>query len=356
MVGRTFVFLIKNAGWSEPIRKIGRKAKLVTKRVVTVSGAGAIAYYGYNQWDRVRERRENKAGVFREADPFGPWKLMFYVKLVPRKIQSRIWGFLNELTLPTFLRQPLIGCFAYFYECDLSEALEPNLQSYSNLSQFFRRSLKPGLRPIAPECLVSPADGRVTRFGEVIDDRIEQVKGITYDVSSFIGRDLASQYKTKNQNMKRYYCVVYLAPGDYHGFHSPADWHVNFRRHFSGHLLGVSDRVMRRVANLFCINERVLMTGRWQYGFFTMTCVGATNVGNIALDFEKTLMTNQPFKRHLQVDDLSYENKIEKQRGERIGEFRFGSSIVLFFEAPSTFKFNVKQNQKVKFGEALGHC
>lgn len=31
-----------------------------------------------------------------------------------------------------------------------------------------------------------------------------------------------------------FYCVVYLAPGDYHRFHSPTNWHVQYRRHFPG--------------------------------------------------------------------------------------------------------------------------
>lgn len=31
-----------------------------------------------------------------------------------------------------------------------------------------------------------------------------------------------------------FYCVLYLSPGDYHRVHSPVDWNVLVRRHFSG--------------------------------------------------------------------------------------------------------------------------
>ena len=36
---------------------------------------------------------------------------------------------------------------------------------------------------------------------------------------------------------KLYYCIMYLAPGDYHWFHSPADWVIEHRRHIPGKLI-----------------------------------------------------------------------------------------------------------------------
>ena len=41
-------------------------------------------------------------------------------------------------------------------------------------------------------------------------------------------------------------------------------------------------------------------------------------------------------------------------KGEMIGEFNLGSTIVLLFEAPDNFEFTVQGEQKVLFGEALG--
>lgn len=48
-----------------------------------------------------------------------------------------------------------------------------------------------------------------------------------------------NEYKSKllhNPDNELYQLVIYLAPGDYHRFHSPAQWTVKFRRHFQGML------------------------------------------------------------------------------------------------------------------------
>lgn len=110
-----------------------------------------------------------------------------------------------------------------------------------------------------------------------------------------------------------FHIVVYLAPGDYHCFHSPTDWKVELRRHFPGKaahpfnpsipfsclflhflslsslgsLMSVNPGVARLVKELFCLNERVALIGQWQHGFFSLTAVGATNVGSIRIYFDQ---------------------------------------------------------------------
>lgn len=80
--------------------------------------------------------------------------------------------------------------------------------------------------------------------------RVEQIKGVTYDLKYFLG-DLndfpvnRTEKKTeqkedyintllKNPDNRLYQLIIYLAPGDYHRFHSSTDWNIKFRRHFPG--------------------------------------------------------------------------------------------------------------------------
>jgi phosphatidylserine decarboxylase len=198
--------------------------------------------------------------------------------------------------------------------------------------------------------------------------------------------------------MGLYYCVVYLAPGDYHRFHSPVSWVVENRRHFAGELYSVSPYLQRTLPGLFTLNERVVLLGRWKYGFFSYTPVGATNVGSIVINFDRELRTNS-----LLTDTLADRAAEEAQKrgepyagyaeatystsspvlgghalrkGEEMGGFQLGSTIVMVFEAPKGIRpsfdegwmvdgvgtverkggwnWGIQKGQRVRVGERLG--
>lgn len=54
-----------------------------------------------------------------------------------------------------------------------------------------------------------------------------------------------------------------------------------------GDLFSVSPWMAKRLENLFVLNERVALLGRWKHGFFGMVPVGATNVGSIKVNFDQ---------------------------------------------------------------------
>lgn len=306
-----------------------------------------------------------------------------FLRSLPLRQASRLWGQLHSLDLPEWLRVPALSLYIKMYGCHLHEAVEQDLTKYANLCQFFQRELLPGVRPISgAHCLTSPADGTVLYVGEVDEGVLEQVKGVTYSLQGFMGpleglacrkyhpcasmepEDLAEYTKAFvcNPQNKLYYSVIYLAPGDYHRYHSPTDWTVKTRRHFPGELFSVKPSMARWLQGLFNMNERSVYTGRWRYGFFSMTPVGATNVGSINVYFDKTLQTNIETHDDYKTGEFfdarfdHRRSRVQVQKGELVGDFNLGSTIVLVFEAPARFRFNVQPGQKVKVGQGLGHC
>lgn len=240
-------------------------------------------------------------------------------KMLPLRSLSRIWGWINSIDLPSAIRTPVLQLYANTFGCNLVEADIDDLKQYRNLGEFFRRSLKPGVRPIHGDenAVVSPADGTILHMGSAKDGLLEQVKGITYTIESFLGpntwteterlgesgpsldyqKSLLKHYQASSPEScptDLYYCVIYLAPGDYHRFHSPANWTVNFRRHFPGKLYSVRPTFVSWFPNVFSVNERVAYMGSWKYGFFSMAPVGATNVGSMKIYFDNVSSASPP--------------------------------------------------------------
>jgi phosphatidylserine decarboxylase len=230
------------------------------------------------------------------------------------------------------------------------------IDSYRNLSEFFARPLKDGVRPIADGDLVSPTDATLTVYGKVDDNsQIDQVKGLSYPAAPFLGFERMPQGNF-------YYCVLYLAPGDYHRFHAPTDTSFFRLTHIAGQLFPVAKYATTRVPNLFCRNERAVLWGSWKHGMFSMTPVGAYNVGSITITDKvraafdaRDFVTNSPH-RDVGVFSSYTRKPVTCQKGEEVGGFQLGSTVVLVFEVPekSSFEFSVPLGSRIRVGEPLG--
>lgn len=285
-------------------------------------------------------------------------EIKFY-EMFPFRITSRLWGKLAACEVPTSIRSLIYGTYARMFNVNLSEAAVTDLTSYRSLSEFFTRSLKEGARYIAPTPCVSPCDGVVLNCGPANTDKIEQVKGVTYSLEEFLGENKWSKstdsnyYRSllKDKSNILHQCIIYLAPGDYHRFHSPCDWTASFRRHFCGKLLSVNPWMAHLIPGLFTMNERAVYIGKWKHGFFSMTAVGATNVGSIEIYRDPELRTNTKGKRNrVNEEEL---NNLSLKKGELFGQFNMGSTIILLFEAPKDFKFEFAAGERVFVGQAL---
>eukprot|EP00354_Favella_ehrenbergii_P004379 CAMPEP_0170471716 /NCGR_PEP_ID=MMETSP0123-20130129/13886_1 /TAXON_ID=182087 /ORGANISM="Favella ehrenbergii, Strain Fehren 1" /LENGTH=105 /DNA_ID=CAMNT_0010739543 /DNA_START=405 /DNA_END=719 /DNA_ORIENTATION=- len=102
------------------------------------------------------------------------------------------------------------------------------------------------------------------------------IKGHTYRVDEFLfgyqSKSGKASEKTTTERLlqaavdrgnKLMYLVVYLAPGDYHRYHSPASFTANYRRHIPGYLEPVDPRYLKGHQDVLKSNERVNLLGDW---------------------------------------------------------------------------------------------
>ena len=266
---------------------------------------------------------------------------MFWIlKVLPKKILSRIAGLLARVRYPAFLLQSFLKWFISKYKIETSE-FKKELKEFDSFSNFFIRELKGGVRPIGPE-MVSPVDGTLVSVQPVENGKLLQVKGINYSVKDLLGLETVPE----NLEGGEVY-TLYLAPRDYHRIHSPLESKILERIHIPGTLWPVNDWSIKNIKQVFCVNERVVLRMQAQVGEYFLVMVGATNVGSIGLSFEelRTNKSGQQFSKK-SFDDLSVD------KGQELGTFYLGSTVVLVF--PNGQTRCEKEMGAIKMGEALG--
>ena len=243
----------------------------------------------------------------------------------------------------------LVRWFVRKYGVDMSEAANPEIESYASFNDFFTRALKEGARPLADADLICPVDGTISQFGRVEQDQILQAKGHRYSTTALVGGDpvLAAEFHDGS------FATLYLSPKDYHRIHMPCDGVLSRMIHVPGALFSVNPTTARGVPGLFARNERVVCVFESEtVGRFVLALVGATIVGSMATVWHGAV--NSPRTRR--VRDWSYPAAhVSLKRGEEMGRFMLGSTVVMLFGKDAGLVFNPEwePGRTIRLGEAM---
>jgi phosphatidylserine decarboxylase len=243
----------------------------------------------------------------------------------------------------------LIRWFVGKYGVNMDEALNPDIASYKSFNEFFTRPLKPGVRPLADVPFICPVDGAISQFGEVDDHQIFQAKGHTFTTAELVGGDktLAAHFQHGS------FANLYLSPKDYHRLHMPCDGRLTRMIYVPGKLFSVNPTTARGVPGLFARNERVVCVFESpEHGPFVLVLVGATIVGSMETVWHGVV---NPTRTGAVAEWTYADQNIVLKKGDEMGRFLLGSTIVMLFQA-DTIRFNPdwQPEGKVRLGDIMG--
>lgn len=249
-------------------------------------------------------------------------------------IFSKLFGKFANYCFPCRIQRYINGVYVRIFKINLDEF--DSLESYQNLNALFTRSLiKFRSFDKTKTALISPCDGVITEFGVVDGNRAFQIKGSEYLVSDFI----------KNADLNGFnYVNFYLSPSDYHRFHAPLDLWVKKVHFIDGKLFSVRECFLKKRA-VFTLNKRVVLECLDEFeNEFYFVAIGALNVGRIQINFAPEIANLKD------SESLIFDKPIFVKKGDEIGTFLMGSSIVIFSRG---FSYDLKLQEKVYFGEQI---
>jgi phosphatidylserine decarboxylase len=280
-----------------------------------------------------------------------PLKLILQ-HIVPQHPYSRLMGWLTHCEWP-WLKNYLIGLFIRRYQVDMRDALINDPYQFKHFNDFFTRALKQGTRPlpIDPSTVVSPVDGAVIECRIVQNTALMQVKGQAFDTHALLGGDSERSAAFIGGDL----ISLYLAPRDYHRVHMPVTGKLREMVYIPGKLFSVNPLTTEHIPNVLARNERVVSIFDTEIGPVALILVGAMIVASIETVWAGIVApTKIPGIQTWRYDQAPATQPV-LQRGEEMGRFQFGSTVVVLFP-PNTLSFaeNMRANAPVQLGQPLG--
>jgi phosphatidylserine decarboxylase len=260
---------------------------------------------------------------------------------LPRRWLTLFVGWLSRVEQP-LVREGCLALWRLFSDLDLSEARTTRFRS---LHECFTRQLKEGARPVDvdPAVLVSPCDGIVGAMGQVAAGSVFQAKGFPYRLIDLLGDETLARAYAEGS-----FVTLRLRASMYHRFHAPYDCRVEEVTYVSGDTWNVNPIALKRVERLFCKNERAIIRCRLPGGqLITLVPVAAILVASIRLHCVDVLL----HLRYRGPNALPCDASLRK--GEEMGWFQHGSTIIAFAPPGVAFAPGVTPNGLIRMGQPL---
>jgi phosphatidylserine decarboxylase len=166
-------------------------------------------------------------------------------------------------------------------------------------------------------------------LGAIAQGRIFQAKGQQFTTRELLGGDeeRAAQFEDGQ------FATIYLSPRDYHRVHMPVTGTLTGTCYIPGELFSVNTVTAENVDGLFARNERLVCYFDTDFGPMAMVLVGAMIVAGI-----ETVWSGQvapPVKAPASIDYQKLPETVTLQKGEEMGRFKLGSTVILLFPKDS---------------------
>ena len=248
------------------------------------------------------------------------WLFHFF----PHHLISRIMLTLSRLEMSATYYA--IKLFVRVFKVDLSDAESDDIRDYPSFNAFFTRALKPDARPInqGSNIIASPCDGVVMQIGKIEAGRVVQAKGQDYSIAELLTPRASDAFDSGA------FCTIYLGPNHYHRVHTPLDVQLKAMIHVPGRLFSVAPYATRVIPRLYTKNERVISIFDSEHGATAIVMVGAVNVSAIETVWHGLVSpASHALSYHRYGENSKAEPTIALNKGEEMGRFNIGSSVIL---------------------------
>jgi phosphatidylserine decarboxylase len=267
--------------------------------------------------------------------------------ILPHRFLSRIVYWATRWTFKPW-KNFLIAKIVRSYNVDMSEAAQSDPLAYQHFNAFFTRKLRQDARRAddAANSVLSPADGKISQSGAIVQGRIFQAKGQEYTAAELLG-DEAAAAPYRNGS----FATIYLSPRDYHRVHMPMAGRLKETVHVPGRIFSVAPFAVEAIPRLFARNERLVCHFEGEHGPFVVVMVGAILVSSVATVWDGLVIP--PYASHIRHKSFAGQN-ITLERFAEMARFNMGSTVIVLFPEGVVKLDAWASQQPLRVGQRLG--